>query len=337
MINSIQILRALAAFGVFFAHYALFGIHAGSFGVDIFFIISGFIIAYVVNFTTKDFLIKRIIRIVPLYIIATSCTIFLTILKPQWFKSVILSIEAVLKSFLFIPYRLEQSGPILSLGWTLNFEMFFYLAMTVCILFIKNKKKLVVACSLLLTVFLIIIYVYPVDYYPLNFYRKGLLPEFIYGLFLYYFWEYIKNIKAKDKIRILYFTIGVCALIFLIYSDLTKEFNYISRNIRTGIPCLLIVAGFMSVEPFLNGKSKTVKLLSLIGDSSYAMYLFHPFILFGFTRVVFPYVFGAETNTFLEVFKFIIASSTLIVVSVLIYKFLDKPLNAYLRKIIVKK
>lgn len=332
MINSIQILRAFAAFAVFFSHYALFKIHIGSFGVDIFFIISGFIIALVVNKTTKHFLIKRIIRVSPLYIIATFVTIFLALLKPSWFKSVIVNTEAVLKSLLYIPYRIKNSGPILSLGWTLNFEMLFYLAMFLCICILKNKKYLITACSVLLIVFLILLNLDSYEYYPFKFYKNGLLPEFIYGLFSYYLWEVLNKFKKRSSFRMLFIVMGFLSLLFLIYNGSTNQFNFLSRNIRTGIPCLFLVFAFMSIEPYLKNDNKIVKWLTLVGESSYAMYLFHPFILFGFTRLIFPYIFDDYNSVLIEIIKFILVSVVLIIVSILIYKFLDKPLNEYLRR-----
>jgi len=336
MINSIQILRAFAAFAVFFSHYALFKIHIGSFGVDIFFIISGFIIALVVNKTTKQFLIKRIIRVSPLYTIATFTTIFMALLKPSWFKSVIVDAEAVFKSLFYIPYRIESSGPILSLGWTLNFEMIFYLAMFLCICIIKNKKYLIITCSSLLVVFLLLLNLNSNQYYPFKFYKHGLLPEFIYGLFLYYLWKVLNKLEKSSPFRFLFLFIGFLSLFFLIYNGATNEFNFLSRNIRTGIPCLFLVAAFMSIEPYLKNDNKIVRGLILVGESSYAMYLFHPFILFGFTRLIFPYIFDDYTSVFVEIMKFILVSVVLIIVSVLIYKLLDKPLNDYLRRRILK-
>ena len=64
-IDSIQILRFLAAFSVMMVHLPLFGF--GAWGVDIFFVISGFIMMYVTESNERNFLVKRIIRIVPLY------------------------------------------------------------------------------------------------------------------------------------------------------------------------------------------------------------------------------------------------------------------------------
>lgn len=338
MINSLQILRALAAYAVFFTHYAVFGLHVGGFGVDIFFIISGFVIAFVVEKSTKDFLLKRLIRVSPLYTIATGLTVILAFIKPEWFKSVVVSTEGIIKSLLYIPYRIDKSGPILSLGWTLNFEMLFYLSMSFCILFIKKKRLLIPFCALLLMLFLYVIQLTKADSYPLSFYGNGLLPEFIMGLFLFYFWQFLQKEKNVNKLlRLSFFGIGIAALIFLIYCGLTNDFNDVDRNIRVGIPALFIVGGTMAIEPFINGKSKLVKLTSLIGDSSYAMYLFHPFILFGCTRVLFPFIFGEDSRFSTELLKFLLISIILIITSLLIYKFLDKPLNDYLRRQVLAK
>lgn len=341
MINSLQILRAFAAYAVFFTHYALFGLHIGGFGVDIFFIISGFVIAFVIDKSTKDFFIKRIIRVAPLYTVATLLTATLALLKPEWFKTVIVSGEALIKSLLYIPYKIQDSGPILSLGWTLNFEMFFYVSMAICILFVRNKSWLVPVCAGLLLFFLVLLNIVKIDSYGISFYGRGLLPEFIMGLLLYYFWEFLQKSQSNSGLNMFFGMIGLLALFFLIYTGLTKDFNDINRNIRTGIPCLLIVGGAMALEPYINGKSKAVKFLSLIGDSSYAMYLFHPFILFGCTRVLFPFVFkyagGGQQNLWVQLTQFILISITLIGVSILIYKWIDKPLNNYLRKVVLEK
>jgi len=113
-IKSIQILRAIAVLGVFYYHFAnarerdggVFPLF-GSFGVDIFFIISGFIIGYMVSKTTEKFFIKRIIRILPLYIIVTSLVILSVLLFPQLVYATKIGFTEFIKSILFIPYKNE--------------------------------------------------------------------------------------------------------------------------------------------------------------------------------------------------------------------------------------
>ena len=333
MIKSLQILRAFAALGVVLAHYELFGVKSGGFGVDIFFIMSGFIISYVVNYSTKGFLKKRIARVVPLYTLATLLTTFLAFIKPGWFKSVIVNPQAFIKSLLYIPYRLENSGPILSLGWTLNNEMFFYLVMTLCILFFKKKKHLALYCGVFIIIFYSSLKLVNLDGFIFKFYREGLLPEFIYGIILYYVWEYYKKIDSK-KIDYLIILFGLLSLIFLIYVDITGDLKFISRNIWRGIPSFILVLAFLASEKFIIGKSVFSKFLMELGEASYVMYLFHPYVIFGLTRIVYPMVFKGSTSIVIELIKFFIMLIILCVVCILMYRFIDKPMSKYVRKLL---
>ncbi len=333
MINSIQILRIVAAFGVVMAHYELFGLRAGGFGVDIFFIISGFIIAFVVNYSTKVFMKKRIARVVPLYAFATLLTTALALIKPEWFKNVIVNSEAVIKSLLYIPYRIESSGPILSLGWTLNNEMFFYIIMAICILLVKNKKYLALICGLIVLVIFVILNLIQTDSYILNFYASGLLPEFVMGILAYFIWKYLKKNENKTTQNLL-IGLAIVSLIFMIYVDLTGEFKVISRNIWRGIPSFFVVLGTLMCEKYINSESKFTKFFVEMGDASYVMYLFHPYVLFGLERIVYPKVFGSTESVFIELVKFSIMVILLFVVCLYLYRFLDKPMAKYTRKLL---
>jgi peptidoglycan/LPS O-acetylase OafA/YrhL len=142
-------LRGIAALGVVYVHYAAaYGFYGlkitGAWGVDVFFVISGFIIAYVVSNNTENFFIKRVFRIFPLYFIATFLTLVPAVFFPDLIhRTEILSMEKFIKSILFIPYEdeLKENIPIVGPGWTLNFEMFFYVITAFCVFFVKNKKK----------------------------------------------------------------------------------------------------------------------------------------------------------------------------------------------------
>ena len=137
----LQILRFVAAMAVVLFHmgsdYQIrFGLDAnpfayGAFGVDIFFVLSGFIIAMTTDPSRGAwyFYRKRLIRIVPIYWLLTFGVVAIGIAAPTLLNSTEVSFEAVIKSLLFIAYE-RPSGelqPLLFLGWTLNYEMFFYL------------------------------------------------------------------------------------------------------------------------------------------------------------------------------------------------------------------
>lgn len=166
--ESLQFLRALAATLVCIEHilYEIFvsfrnnpdampswvtpGLPFVS-GVDIFFVLSGFLMVYttqtMVGGSKKSswavFLKKRIIRIVPLYWFYTSLMIAVLLIAPQLFGKAQADFWHFVQSYLFIPHERPAGGirPVLSLGWTLNYEMFFYMVFA-AFMFLSQKWML---------------------------------------------------------------------------------------------------------------------------------------------------------------------------------------------------
>src|SRR6266478_6157802 len=142
MIRPIQYLRGIAAMMVVW-HHALGQIALshqltdlppfGGYGVDLFFVISGFIMLVTTwdkPITPVEFIKHRIRRVVPLYWLATSLMVVGAIAAPFMFKTLKWDAAALTKSLLFVPYEnLSFPGtisPLLVPGWSLNYEMFFY-------------------------------------------------------------------------------------------------------------------------------------------------------------------------------------------------------------------
>ena len=346
-IKSIQLLRALAAMSVVYAHYAHYAFPSfasGAYGVDIFFIISGFIIAYIVSDNTKHFLSKRLIRIIPLYTIATGVSILTIIISPQLVNNTFISFIAITKSLLFIPYKINNSGPILSLGWSLNYEMFFYLVMAICILFVRNKKYLSIACSLLLVVLTIILKLIPSDNYIIHFYKTGLFPEFIFGIVLYHFYTYfsLQSTTVNDSIintsfrLIIMPLVGIISFIFIFFSCIYHWHISSDGNVQVGIPALLLVISVISLEKYINSNNMLIKAGLLLGDASYVMYLFHPFCIYFLQRIIFPKI-GLQDNIFIiELMKLILALGITSTFSILMYKLVDNPIQIKLRRLLRK-
>jgi len=140
-LESLQHLRALAALAVCASHIAtefrLDGplrpllLH-GALGVDLFFVLSGCVLWIstaqlgTLPSTAADFLRRRLIRIVPLYWIATLALAAGVILLPKQFRSLSLHPGTLAASLLFLP---QSVPPLLVVGWSLTFELFFYLVL----------------------------------------------------------------------------------------------------------------------------------------------------------------------------------------------------------------
>ena len=128
-------LRAIAVLSVIFFHAGLDAIPGGYLGVDIFFVISGFIICFVADDRRPaEFMWDRIARVVPLYWLLTLAATAVAFIDPSLFKSTIADPALVLQSLLFIPFVKANltMQPVLFVGWTLNYEMFFYLVFALC-------------------------------------------------------------------------------------------------------------------------------------------------------------------------------------------------------------
>jgi exopolysaccharide production protein ExoZ len=131
---SIQYLRFIAAFGVILFHAwgaTPYPFPFGAVGVDLFFVISGFVMwqgAAGKPQTPGRFWRRRIRRIVPLYWAAIAAVVLLVHVFGVRPLGATDEVGPVIKSLLFIPYMNKNGtmGPVVSPGWTLNYEMFFY-------------------------------------------------------------------------------------------------------------------------------------------------------------------------------------------------------------------
>ncbi|MFT6836251.1 MAG: exopolysaccharide production protein ExoZ, partial [Francisellaceae bacterium] len=143
MLIYLQYLRGLAALAVVYFHISLHynelgiaGLHLpvfGKEGVDVFFVLSGFIICYIAQIRPKaprTFMWDRVVRVVPLYWFYAALMTIMLILLPATVKSGQFDLAHIIYSFLFIPYSHpifgEKYWPVVIPGWTLNYEMYFY-------------------------------------------------------------------------------------------------------------------------------------------------------------------------------------------------------------------
>ncbi|OTA19619.1 acyltransferase [Xenorhabdus beddingii] len=122
----IEIMRFIAASAVVCVHIPT--IEIGHWGVDVFFIISGFVMMASTKNSGENFFIKRIIRVAPIYWLFTLGVFMIALIAPKLLNNTTPDFINLFKSILFIPFDKNGIGhfPILFVGWTLNYEMFFY-------------------------------------------------------------------------------------------------------------------------------------------------------------------------------------------------------------------
>lgn len=282
VVYGIQALRGVAAVGVVTHHIALalgtrspIGMfHIGAIGVDLFFPISGIVMCLSGGaLPWRTFLWRRVARIVPLYWLFTTFKLLTFAAVPGLVRRGVPSALYVVGSFLFIPVR-DDAGmvaPVILAGWTLNFEMFFYLICTFVLFAAPQRFAPGVICFILaITVFGLI---GAPGSHSLQVLTSPMLLEFVAGFVIALLWQ--------RGLRIPVALIGPVILVALLWAwqfpqesgDLYGEW----RPLRWGIPGAALVWCVMSMEdkvPFWRWRP-----LLLLGDASYAIYLGHTTVL----------------------------------------------------------
>jgi peptidoglycan/LPS O-acetylase OafA/YrhL len=147
---NLHLLRAVAALSVVYFHTTSeaglnLPVNVGAHGVDIFFVISGFIVTYVSVRSPDRFFARRVIRVVPFYWTATVALFSLAAFAPHLLRSTQPDLEQLVCSLFFVPRETSYAGvvPTLVLGWSLNYEMYFYLMFAVALVVARRRAPLV--------------------------------------------------------------------------------------------------------------------------------------------------------------------------------------------------
>jgi peptidoglycan/LPS O-acetylase OafA/YrhL len=256
-------------------------------------------------------------------------------------SSVELTFSVIVKSLLFIPVKENAGYPVLKQGWTLNFEMFFYLAMFICIVTVKNRKYIAASCAVFLTLFLAVLNIIPANIYILSVYQNGLFPEFIYGIILYCFYNLFnksdRKIFFKYRLKPVFFAFTAAAsYCFLVFSDICQFYFSSDRNIYYGIPALILTASLLFLEYDIRD-NRITRFGILLGEASYVMYLIHLHVVFFLSRVVFSKIPEMNGTIFMGIVKIIIAFTITIILSVIIHRFIDSPIQNYFKKTLKRR
>lgn len=282
---SIQYLRAIAALTVLVTHalqWPLSGennvlISTGRFGVEIFFVLSGFIIAVIAGdgrFAPIAFARKRIQRIVPMYWLATFMVFGLAIAMPASFRTTVPNVEGFLKSLLFIPSDVPKA-PLLMLGWTLNFEVFFYLAFG-SLFFVKAAVRALSLATLFILLIMLGRLTQNLSYLQ-EIYTSLSLLGFILGVGIGHLYQ-SGALQRLSRVTLFGLTaLGFLALLTFYFAALAldPERNIVLFHISMSVAATALVAVAIRME--INGRLPVIPALRFLGDASYSLYLFHLF------------------------------------------------------------
>lgn len=329
VLKNIQALRAVAAVMVVFVHLNELGVaaggreglfEAGNAGVDLFFVISGLIMVL----TTWDrptspaaFFLNRIKRIVPLYWIITALVFAIAVAAPHLMQATRADPVELLKSLLFIPFAKANglTQPVAFVGWTLNYEMAFYVVFALA-LFSRNPWIRLAAP----TAVIVGAAVWGLVAHPqgtvLRFYTSPMIVEFVLGMWLAR-WFVAAGPAARNT------GLAAAGLVagFAVMLAAPWIWPGAERAVVYGLPALLIVFCALVLER--NGRTASAPWVQLIGNASYSIYLTHFFVTQAATKVY--EMIGPSRPLALLMIPAALAG--VLVTGVLVHMWIERPLS----------
>jgi exopolysaccharide production protein ExoZ len=323
-------LRGIAALMVVFVHfdvqlprlhYSKLGTFWLASGVDIFFVISGFIMWTSVErrsgISAGAFLRNRIIRIVPLYWLVTTAVLLIGLTAPSLLNSTTERLPHVLASYLFLPARhpvmTDKFWPLVIPGWSLNYEMLFYAMFAMAIALAARSRALrfaLIAGSLCLILLFARLMRGSID--VMNFYANPILLEFAAGVVVGILWN--SGIVRPSRGWWVMLATGFILLWVRRYFD--------------GDFVIVMVAATMIVAGAVFGPSLSPNPLSSLGDASYSLYLTHPFSLAVATLVWQSLFFYLDWRMYV-LFSLALATA----VAFAMYRYFEVPATAALKRV----
>jgi exopolysaccharide production protein ExoZ len=352
MLINIQFLRFIAAMLVVFYHISSrikeTGIEQGVFfditesvgfaGVDIFFVISGFIMAYTTTDASGfesgvDFAKRRFARIYsgywPFYLLAIALF--------AWMGGTYLADSALWRSLILWPTR----SPLISVSWTLFYEMFFYLLFTLLIIFQTSHRKLLL---ITMTMGIVAWSLYS------QFVRHAFDPDNLYYLSLpevYMFSPYLVEflggsllagwLKNKQTGRSWSWLLAGIFLFLMggwinnVWFDGRIEQGYYIfwRVLIFGLASLFIVLGLVRLE--FRNITTTLRFSLAAGGASYAIYLSHVLWLYAFHHIGLN-SFISQFSSWVVQLAFLFCAAFILFSSMTHYQFIERPLHRLFKK-----
>jgi len=340
-VASIQVLRGLAALLVVLYHLRFSEqlmsdaepllpsfFKMGAVGVDLFFVISGFIMVTVTEKkigtpgAAPEFLYSRFSRVFPIYWLFTSAILALGLFKPSLLNVPIGSIWSIVQSYLLIP---QGTFPILKVGWTLIHELYFYLVFAFFLLWARRFLVWELAAWMVVVVAGSLLFWDnpPQRAGPVDVLLNPLTLEFISGCAIALL---VRNKKFLPGLFPLMF--GLVWLLGVGLADIHLNASFLAslkenwqRALFYGVPSAAIVYGMVCLE-----KSRGKVLLpsfEKLGDASYSLYLIHLFILSALVKL-WPFCPWHQDTA--KIIYLVLMAAISVACGFLVHHYLEKPL-----------
>lgn len=302
----------------------------GGIGVHIFFVISGFLITFLMikeqnekgKVNIKNFYLRRILRIWPLYYFILLSGIFILphLFKEFYFFGNLFNNLAFLNNF-----DMHDQTDNIGIAWSVAIEEQFYLFWPLLFVAFRNKKMLILTC---LAIFSFSTYFVLTNHSPfayfhtfsnLNYLMAGCVGAFFYS-------KYMKKPLLNGLMKPMLF---YCAIFFAIVLPVSENFFVTGRYL-----CLLllpIIYLYLVIYLVHNQDNNPASVFSLMGKYTYGMYLYHP-IMIMLTKIIFDSLVWDYKSPLQNAILAIISLAVTIGFSILSYEYFEKHILKLKRK-----
>lgn len=347
MLPNLHALRTLGALSVFFFHFytldrnywsEIWGtpigngvksiLNQGHFGVNLFFVLSGFLISY--SFFGKrqgkllnqivDFLKQRFLRIVPLYFLVVVFLFFIFPFLPFGAPT-----QHKFVHFLIFISNFDElwngqldTNNLLTITWSVSIEMQFYVLFAISLFFHSNRKVFLTFHSVLIGLAYLFVHFNWIDSKTCYYHSLPAFIDLSCGVIIYLYFEKIKNQFSK-RIFYSYLVSGVVLFVLSVihFNSAYLPIQYLMRSFGLG----MILMGFTSINYGFLGNCKPLVWMS---KYTYGIYLIHPIVLFFSVRFL---DISALTQTFLGlILHLVISFSLTLFAAYFSYAWIEKPI-----------
>lgn len=335
MLLNIQALRALAALLVVVVHLEGLGAPLGlrqeffdpfAVGVDLFFVISGFIMVHTTSrhpIAPGVFLLNRLARIAPLYWLLTLGVFLIALGRPAMLGGTQADWDALWRSLAFIPHERADGTlrPVLFVGWSLNLEMAFYCLFALALTVRGTGARVAVGVGLLLLAVALGVTMGSGMAPELRFLTQPILLEFGVGMIMG--WLY-PRLPSNPEVALVAAIVGLAALPLLI---VVAQWPVPGGWPATALPAGVVVMAALVAER--GGLTIGTRWLPALGDASYALYLSHPFVTQAWTVAA-----RAADLTMPWVAPLLMAGAFLsaIVLGMMVHERIERPMGRWVRR-----
>ncbi|NDE91293.1 MAG: acyltransferase [Alphaproteobacteria bacterium] len=336
--KNIQALRAFAANSVLLTHIVSVeqkyghgisvldpSFHLGAMSVDLFFVISGFIMASLANATRWDkFLIDRATRIYPLYWFYTTIVLLITLIAPGLANNSFEHAPSLWRSYLLIP---DTVMPLLAVGWTLIHEIYFYLVFAFILFSMRFITLPVIAWAVLWGAAIIAVNLSGLNDQTgpiVTLVTHPLTLEFILGIAVG------TLIHQSNKTQLLW---TICAIAIVVLTLCCSDITFINideKNLQHialfGIPCALLVYAALQIE--LKNILVAPAWLVQLGNASFSIYLMHVLVISALGHIFVKLPF--HTPPF-EIAFVVLCIAAPYIAGLVSYRLIEQPMQRALR------